>query len=322
MRLDESGIARSSELLTAGGKKKSAADTRLSNAFSKIARSGAPRFSFGVPISTARSDSLYQEMAILAFQEGRPGTAEALIEVYSPLVKKFVRIYEHAFPGDAEDLFQEGLLGVLDACSRWDPAYKTKPTTFIYPNLRAHVGRYASQRLRVVRKPVQRKDRAKIVFFSTLEMRQAHPRGPSTIDLRPGHMDLDGDDFEDAIVDESMTAEEILCGIEMEAAYVTVVEKLASRISESWLEILFARFSDPPRTLRDLGDERGISRERVRQIEGNALQVFRERCELVLEKPNVSRTTIRSSFDEVISLLSHHGEALSKSSFTPVVPWS
>ena len=55
--------------------------------------------------------------------------------------------------------------------------------------------------------------------------------------------------------------------------------ELLTTLTDRERRILLARFGEDERTLQDVGNEFGVSRERIRQIEGEALAKLRQRME-------------------------------------------
>jgi RNA polymerase sigma factor (sigma-70 family) len=256
-----------------------------------LARKPGPPLVLGdaVSVEEIRKSPELQLELIQAFQENRPGAAEILTLVHMPLIKARAGRYVRSCERDYEDLVQEGILGMLEACARWDFDHGTKhPLGYIYPYVRQAIGRFASQKAQVVRYPVQharikgseagRNFAPQCWFFSDLDEKGYQPKGPCTL---PADREDTRDSFEDGIFDGAQSAEEALCDHGFEDIVPVIAENLSRGLASQKKNILARRFrEDEPETLLEIGDSYGLSRERIRQIETDALGRCRERARM------------------------------------------
>jgi len=270
-----------------------------------------------VSVEEIRKSPELQLELMQAFQENRPGAAEVLVQVHIPLIKSRAGRYYRSCERDMDDLIQEGILGMLEACARWDFSRGTKqPINYIYPYVRQSVGRFASQRAQVVRYPVQHSrakgpeaDRdfaPKCWFFSELDARSYFPRGPRT---RHAIVAEDEDvmlSFEDGIVDDAPSAEEVLCDRGFEDIVPAVAENLTRGLTPQKRNIIARRFrEDEPETLLEIGESYGLSRERIRQLENAALGKCRDRAAVFgCDLPEEDGVRPPGSFEEWVMALS------------------
>ena len=88
--------------------------------------------------------------------------------------------------------------------------------------------------------------------------------------------DGEGADFQDYLVDEAPDPEAVVAEADERSKRRALLRDGLAALSDREQHILSARtLSEEPQTLAELGDHFGISRERVRQIEGRAIQKLR-----------------------------------------------
>lgn len=233
---------------------------------------------------------------IQAFQAGRGGAAELLIEVYTPYIAKCVRRYSYFYARDLDDFFQEGRLAILDACARWDfDRGSTSASTYVFKYVSGYIRRYSMVAESCVRVPVHAYDKKRMdgatkraewirefrknltlapvcALFSDLDDRSA----PAGHGIARGE---EGDAFEDLIFDEAAPrADDALADADLEAATRRVVPSVTALLSDRERDVLARRLGDAPETLLEIGEDYGLSRERIRQIEEIALGACRDRA--------------------------------------------
>jgi RNA polymerase sigma-32 factor len=89
----------------------------------------------------------------------------------------------------------------------------------------------------------------------------------------------DGSDTEriELLGTDAKSAEDHMAKKEMEALLHEKIQAFRKQMTERELDIFDQRiFSDSPATLQQIGDQYGISRERVRQVEKNIIKKMRE----------------------------------------------
>jgi RNA polymerase primary sigma factor len=163
-----------------------------------------------------------------------------------------------------DDLFQQGRLGLIAAAERWDPERGAFSTTAVLW-IRNAIGRYVQNHARLVRLPVYELNRRYRAGTLTRE-HNVRLDAPAGIDS----------DSEHRTVGESIPANDVGDPIEAiaaeqdRAAVHVALEKLPPNLAA----VIRGRFFDE-RTLLDLGQDSGLSRERIRQLESEGLEKLR-----------------------------------------------
>ncbi len=235
------------------------------------------------------------EAATLYFETGDVDAAARLVTANLRLVVKIAYDYRRAHK-NINDLIQEGSIGLMQAVKKYDPYKGVKLSTYAAWWIRAYILRFILNNARLVKVGTTqaqrklffnlRKEKARLsalgidptpeaiaerLHVETEEVVQMDRRlasgdmsldapvhandggGQSRIDFLPGK--LDGAD--NVLADAQMTS---LVHDQLEAFGKTLKDKEAQIFHQRML-------SDEPRTLQQLGEEFGVSRERVRQLE-------------------------------------------------------
>lgn len=204
------------------------------------------------------------------------------------------------------DLVQEGNIGLMEAIDRFEPERGVRFGTYAQWWIRRAILRSVADNRRMITIPVHTARLIRELDSVTQELREALGREPSDVELA-GRMDTDpervrrlrtivrrvcplehsqsaddGANLIDRLPDESVRdpLEDIL-GQELRTAVARAVERLTPR-ERSVVRLRFGLDRQLRVSLREIGEVLGISRERVRQIETNAL---RKISLLLLEEP-------------------------------------
>jgi RNA polymerase sigma factor (sigma-70 family) len=186
------------------------------------------------------------------------------------VVKRYLKVIQDTDCLESADLMQAGNLGMMRAIESYDAA-KGKWSTFAVCWIRHHVRREIQDKLRTVRIPVHRQDSTKKTRRLPKRNTRLYVKSPEGLswDAEVCVIDLMQDRFEpDVSAEETVLKEEARSGINMHAL---------TALTDRERVVIRGRFWED-KTLAQVGELMGgISRERVRQIEAEALAKLR-RC--------------------------------------------
>jgi RNA polymerase sigma-32 factor len=201
------------------------------------------------------------------------------------------------------DLVQEGNVGLMMAVKKFDPERGLRLITYAVWWIRAYIHNFVIRSWSLVKIGTTQAQRK--LFFKLNQTRAALRRltgneesheiarhlevndtDVEEMSLRMAGRDLsldvqlaEGEDYTlmDSLADERADQEELLLHSEEKQLAANRVQLALQRLNTRERRIITERIlADSPRTLQDLADEYGISRERIRQLEKNALAKLRE----------------------------------------------
>ena len=243
------------------------------------------------------------ELAVKWVEEGDVDAARQMVLSNLRLVVKIAMEYRRAWTNTL-DLIQEGNVGLMEAVQRYDPYQGVKLSSYAVYWIRAYILKYILDNLRSVRLGTTRAGR-KLFFRLNKERRALELEGfEVTPKLLAERLDVGEDDvvamqaqlsrpdlsldaprFDDdgrethgdSLVGGIGDAEDTVARSEMREVFREAIEDFSQELGERDLQILNERIlADEPRTLAEMGEEFGVSRERVRQLEARIIKKLRE----------------------------------------------
>ncbi len=198
------------------------------------------------------------------------------------------------------DLIQEGNLGLMKAVEKYEVERGFRFSTYATWWIRQTITRAIADQGRTIRVPVHMVDRIRLMYKASHELEQRLGRGPTheelgeAMNLPASKVDwmmrvswiplslespVNGDDEEAEL---GMFVEDTLTPTPMQSTYSKLlrekIEEVLDSLTAREARILRLRFGlDNGRTytLEEVGDKFGLTRERIRQIEGKALKRLR-----------------------------------------------
>lgn len=244
-----------------------------------------------------------QELAERYLSENDNNAGKMLILTNLRLVVKIAREYQRRWT-NLLDLIQEGNVGLAEAVTRYDPYRGVKFTSYAQYWIRAMILNYLMNHLHPVRIGSSRAGR-KLFYNLKKARRELIRRGEeptpaliaeyldvdeaevvrvaAQLDSPAVSMDAPAQGLERVTVGELMPAEqddpeEIAAEREMNSQLAVAIKQFGEMLDDDrekaiWFDRML---SDEPRSLVELGDEYGVSKERIRQVEVQIREKFKK----------------------------------------------
>jgi len=235
-------------------------------------------------------------------KKGDKKARELMIKANLRLVVKIARDYE-GIGLPLLDLISEGNIGLMKAVERFDPAKGGKLSTYGSWWIKQSIKRALANQSKTIRLPVHLVDKISKMRRTAMRLQEELGREPSDDELgeelgitaarvgqmrmaaiRPASLDApigdeDSNNFAEVVQDESA-----------DTPYEQLEEKTVTRMLQEMVKtldpreatILRARFGldgGAQKTLEEVGEKFGVTRERVRQIQNIALKKLRKMIE-------------------------------------------
>jgi RNA polymerase sigma-32 factor len=235
-------------------------------------------------------------------EHGDEEAAYALVTSNLRLVVKIAMEYQRVWMQNLLDLIQEGNIGLIHAVRKFDPAKKVKFSYYASFWIKAYILKFIMDNWRLVKIGTTQAQR-KLFFKLKKEKQKLIDMGfepkPKLLSERLGvsekeivEMDqrLDGwdvsldapmkDDSDTERIDvfkaSSVSVEDQVSKKEIEAILHQRIAEFRKEMEPRELDIFDLRiFAENPKTLQEIGNSYGISRERVRQVQKNIIKKMR-----------------------------------------------
>jgi RNA polymerase sigma-32 factor len=245
-----------------------------------------------------------QQMAVKMRETGDLSIAKALVTTNLRLVVKIALEYKSAY-SNVLDLIQEGNVGLMKAVSNYDPYKGTRLSYYASWWIRSYILKFLLDNFRLVKvgttqaqkklfyNLMREKDRleaqgitaAPKLLADTLNVKEKDVKEMSLrLSSKGGEYSIDqtaGDGDEraprDSLVDPGEGADESLAKEQLRAILADHISEFVQALNEKERIIFQERMmSEDPKTLQEVADQFGITRERARQIESKVVEKLRK----------------------------------------------
>ena len=246
-----------------------------------------------------RLSDLTNEQIVEQSQEGNQNALGALVDKNQGLVRSRASYFYRSHGNDLEleDLVQSGMLGMIRAAEKFDLTLGYKFTTYAYKwidkairkainkeghTIRIPAGKYLKlNKLKQILKAnpeASEEELYKILKQEGIDKKQAddlflinrNQVNSTSLNINLDSEDSTGDELMDMVGDDSIPVDDQILKKDMEDFLMKALDQLSDREKQ----IIIYRYgldNEKPKTLEEIGTIYSLSRERIRQIENQAL---------------------------------------------------
>ena len=254
-----------------------------------------------------RLSDLTNEQIVEQFQEGNQNALGALVDKNQGLVRSRASYFYRSHGNDLEleDLVQSGMLGMIRAAEKFDLTLGYKFTTYAYKwidkairkainkeghTIRIPAGKYLKlNKLKQILKAnpeASEEELYKILKQEGIDKKQAddlflinrNQVNSTSLNINLDSEDSTGDELMDMVGDDSIPVDDQILKKDMEDFLMKALDQLSDREKQ----IIIYRYgldNEKPKTLEEIGTIYSLSRERIRQIENQALGKLKQYSE-------------------------------------------
>lgn len=251
---------------------------------------------------------LSNEEIVLQYQNGNQQALSALVEKNQGLVRSRASYFykSHGNDLELEDLVQSGMLGMIRAADKFDASLGYKFTTYAYKWIDKAIRKAINQEGHTIRIPAGKylklnklkqilksnpeadeKEIYKILKKEGIDKKQAddlflinrNQVNSTSLNINLDSEDSQGDELMDMVGDDSMPVDDQILEKDMVEKLMKAID---NQLTEREKQIIIYRYGldkEKPRTLEEIGNIYDLSRERIRQIENQALGKLKDYSE-------------------------------------------
>lgn len=237
-------------------------------------------------------------------KKGNAEARERMIRGNLRLVVKIAREYE-GLGVPLLDLINEGNIGLMSAVERFDPAKGAKLSTYGAWWIKQSMRRAIANQAKTIRLPVHMVDKIYNMHRVGLKLQEVLGREPTDAEIaaemgvtlravagmraagaRPASLDAPLGDNEVARLADIVRDEKASSPYEQleEKTVTNMLGELVGRLNPREASVLRFRFGldgGPERTLEEVGEKFGVTRERIRQLQNLALKKLRKMIQVL-----------------------------------------